>query len=68
MVLGIYRFLSPSCFKPEHKTEEREKMRKMELSLPIILGIHLPSILLAAPSFAGNTTGLIGAFARVSQL
>jgi hypothetical protein len=36
--------------------------------LPIILGILLLFILLVAPSFAANTTGLTGAFARASQL
>ena len=61
IVLDIYTFLSPSCLKPKHKTEECEKMRKTKLLLPIILGILLPSVLLVAPSFAANTTGLTAA-------
>jgi hypothetical protein len=36
-------------------------MRKTKLLLPIILGILLPSMLLVAPSFAANTTGLTAA-------
>jgi parallel beta-helix repeat protein len=36
-------------------------MRNSKLLLPIILGLLLPSILLVAPSFAANTTGLTAA-------